>query len=311
MKNKRGAGIPWSWIIGLLIVGYLIYTSGILTPQPQPQPNGGAELPSDLKVDVLLSFKDAKATTETTVNAKWYAFDKDGKYYDSGTAGGTTAGQATFEAAVNSRYTVVAYLDTAAGEYLPETTEITTTNKDKTETIKLTASSGLLIQSMTNTVDLDENLTGAAGSSEEVRIIFTANHTNSGVLPGIYLNTNDTTVVDSIESSKKDSAGGSWKSITCPDRLTPTAATDKIWCFERDSRVYSANGNVIAYWTLTYDSTNTPGNADTIVSRMMDKFMYLKPGYETLDGVLYDYENSADSDIGEADSDSKTSAYSD
>lgn len=298
--------------IGILIViGIIAYF--LLFYQPSVPPSSGTgQVSSDLKETVTLSFKDALATTETTVNAKWIVFDKDGNYFDSGTAGTSTAGQDSFDGAVNSEYTLVAYLDTAASEYLPETVNIKTGDgSGKTETIKLTAESTLKMVDMTNSVDLDENLTGTAGSTEEVRLIINANESNSAVIPGVYFNANDTTVVDEIAMTKQDTARGSWKSITCPDRLTPTASTDKVWCFERDSRLASTDGNVIAYATLKFDSSTGPGDADVVTSTLMDKFIYTKPGYDSINGIIYDYENAADSDIGVPDSNTATSAYSD
>lgn len=308
MRNKRGASNNLTPIVLIVGVVVILYFAGVFDSGTTP--SGTGPVSSDLKETVVLSFKDDLATTETTVNAKWYVFDSTGKYVNSGTAGSTTSGEDSVDLGVNSKYTIVAYLDTAHGEYLPKTEEIQTGDgSGTTKTIKLVASSGLKIQDVTNTVDLQRNLTGSAGTTEEMRVIFTANHTNSAVLPGIYFDANDTTIVDEIAATAKtDSAGGTWKSITCPDRLVPTAG-NRLWCFERNSRVSSGDGNVIAYFTVTIDGTNAPDDLDFIGVRMMDKFMYLAPGYDSISGIIYDYENAADSDIGEADSDLVSITY--
>lgn len=298
--NKKGAGNPMIWVILFLVGAYLLWNAGFFD---DGVPDDDEVLPSDLKTTVNLRFTDELATTSTAVQAEVQVFNGDGTYFTS--ASESTVGSDglwSFDANVQTDYTLVVF-DDSGQVHLPKEVEINTgTKSEMSQTIKLVKGGTLKVNGVDDPVDLDQNITGDAGVTEEFRVKWSVNSSNSGVRnPMIYLDTNDTTVINDIVITKPDSAGGKYSEVTCPDRISETAG-GKLYCLQRDKTAYASDGVILTYFTIEIDETNAPTNTDTITPYIIDEFIYFEPGYDTIAGVKYDFENQADSDIGIGDS---------
>ncbi len=295
--NKNGKADAMIYVVIVLIGGFLLYSGGFFD---KDVPVDGAPLgraPSDLQTTFDMSFKDELATTETTVNAVWYAFKaSDGSYVNSGTA---TGGTSSLTTNFGEKYDVWAYTTGYVG-YIAKLTTIEATAAKVPVTIALVKRGALQVVGVDDPIDLDNNLTGTAGSTEAFRVKWKVNVSNAGSLnPFVYIETNNTaTGVEDVTITQTDSAGGAWTEITCPDRLTQSNTAEKFYCFQRDKMALASDGVIITSATILIDSSTAVTELDKIRVRMGDTGMYLEPGYTNIDGILFGAENDANSMIG-------------
>ena len=281
--------------------GFFLLHSGILntddtTPAPGGTSGSGGMAQSDLQTTFDFSFKDELATTETTVNAVWYAFKaSDGSFVNSGTA---TSGTSSLTTNYGESYDIWAYTTGYVG-YIAKKTRVSATSAKVPVTIALIKRGALSIAGVDDPVDLDANITGTAGATEEFRVKWKVNVSNSGILgPIFYIETNSTsTGIEDLTQTKTDSAGGTYTEISCPNRLSQSSVKEVFYCFKRDIMAFASDGVIITSFIVKIDGTTAPG-ADFIKVRIADTGMYLKPGYTDISGILFDAENDANSMIG-------------
>lgn len=309
--QKKGATNPLIWVVIILAVGFLLYQQGVFAPAEKVKE---ADLPSDLQTTVELSFKDALATTETNAGSVlWYLFNGDGSFYDSGTA---ASGAASVTTRVNRDYTLYGYTTTEGG-YIAKKTEFNTgSDPKKSLTIKMIKRSGLEVSALDDPIDLNQNISGTLGATEEVRVKWKCNVSNAGSMaPILVLETNGTAYgVEDVTMTKTDTGGGKWTKITCPDRKSPSATNQKLYCFKRDTYAYASDGVIISYVSIKFDDTVTVGGGDSaayLQAQLIDTGMYLESGYDSLSGVLFGAEDDADADVGAGDSATSKSYFSD
>jgi hypothetical protein len=311
--NKKGAQNAMIWVVIVLVVGFLLFQQGFFeTPEAPPSGgDGGQALPSDLQTTITMSFKDELATSETAVSsALWYAFNGDGTYFNSGTA---SSGTATLTGNVQSTYDIWAYTTGESG-YIAKKTTINTGNKPNiAKTISLIKRGGLEITATDDPIDLDQNITGSAGATEEFRVKWKVNVSNAASLaPIMLLETNDTShCIEDVTISTADNKGGSWTEITCPDRTAASVVGHKLYCFKRDKMAYATDGTLITSVMIKFDSTTSCGDEDWIQAQLADTGMYLEAGYDSISGVKFDAENDANSDVGAGDSNTKKTHFND
>lgn len=297
MKSKKGAQTnAMLWVVAILVGGFLLFQSGIFDRVPiEPEIDIG---PSDLQTTFDMAWKDELATSETAVDsALWYAFKaSDGAYVNSGTA---SSGTASFTTNYGEDYDVWSYTTGLAG-YISKKTRVSATAAKVPVTITLVKRGGLEIVGMDDPIDLDTNLTGTAGATEEFRTKWKVNTSNAGSLdPLMYFECNTTsTGIEDLTITKSDSAGGSWTEITCPNRLVQNSTTLVFYCFQRDKMALSTDGVIITYATVLIDATTAPGANDMIHGRMADYGMYLMPGYTNIDGIKFGYEDESNTIVG-------------
>jgi len=293
--NKKGKVSPMIWIVIALVVLYFAFQAGWFERAAPEE-----VIPSDKQTTVDLSFKDELATTETTVNAVWYLFNGDGSFFKSGTA---TSGLDSVTAEVLTSYDLWAYTTGESGFVAKKTSFNTGSRSRMPITVTLTKRSGFEVSDINDPIDLDQNISGTTGATEEVRILYKANVSNAGNTPIVVLETNSTsTGVEDITMTKADNAGGKYSEITCPDRLTPRATSTKLYCFERDKIIYASDGIIVSYASIKFDDTTDPGDNSFLYGKVIDKAMYLEPGYTTIAGIKFAAEDDADADVGAGDS---------
>ncbi len=301
--NKLGKANPVIWIAVVLIAIYFAYSAGYIGG---PADDGVDDelVPSDLQCDLILKFKDELSTTDTNVNASYIMFNGDGTFFDSGEAGDD--GKDTVTARVNTDYDIWAYnkLGESSG-YLAKKFSANCGNKPKhTVTTKLVLRGGLTLSAMDDPVDLNQNISGTAGATEEFRAKWKVNVSNSGVRkPIIVYETNGTrTVIEDITITKADSAGGKYTEIPCPGRKDPSLVEHTLYCFQRDSDAYATDGTIITYAVVKIGST-APGDLSWIQGQLIDTALYLEPGYSTIDGIKFGAEDEQENLLGGADTD--------
>ena len=297
--NKKGAQNAMIWVVVALVGGYFLFAGGYFDKEAPVTP--GAPLgiaPSDLQTTFDIAWKDELATTETAVSsALWYAFKAtDGSYVNSGTA---SSGKASFTTNYGEDYDVYSYT-TGLGGYIAKKTRISATSAKVPVTITLVKRGGLEVLGMDDPVDLDLNLTGSAGATEEFRTKWKVNTSNAGSLnPIMYFECNTTsTGIEDIQVTKADSAGGSWTEITCPDRLVQNSTNMVFYCFQRDKMAFATDGVIITYATVLIDSTTAPGPNDEIFARMAGTGMYLTAGYTNINGIKFGTEDDSNTIVG-------------
>lgn len=307
--NKLGKANLVLWAI-LIIAGIFIYMTYI--SEPSVPDSGDGELPSDLQTTVDLKFKDELATSETNVDsALWYLFNGDGTYFKSGTA--DSSGEGTVTTRVNRDYTLYAY-KAGYGGYINKKVEFNTGSDPRLPvTVLLVKRSGLEVSATDDPIDVDQNITGTMGATEELRVKWKVNVSNAGSLnPIIVVQTNNTaTGVEDIKITKSDTAGGKYSKYTCPDRVTSTDINWKLYCFQRDKIAYASEGIIISYLSIKFDDTTQIGDEDHIDVWMIDTALYLKPGYTTIDGILFGAEDDSDTAIGSGDAMNQSSYLND
>jgi hypothetical protein len=306
--NKKGQ--KNNTLIIVIVAGVILYflwssgafngSSGTNQASNGLNTQSGVQYPSDLKSTVALSFKDDLATSETVVNASWYAFNGNGLYFASGTA---SAGASTLYANVDSHYDIWAYK--SGGEsvgYLPKKFTVTTTNKpNQAETIRLVKLGGLTPSNWFNEA-LNSNATvGTAGTTEGLKLRWKSNVSNAGTMnPIILLETNGTTYVETI-SVTGDNKGGTYSVVACPDRKTASVTGHQIKCFQRNSIAYAADGLISTDVNLKFAAT-APDDSAWLQATMLDTSMYLNPGYSSISDVMFGGEDGSDTDVGASDS---------
>ena len=308
--NKKGQ--KNNTLIIVIVAGvilYFLFSSGALgnngsntgtNSNGQLNVNSGTTYPSDLKSTVGLSFKDDLATTETVVNATWYAFNGNGLYYASGTA---SNGASTLYANVDSHYDIWAYK--SGGEsvgYIPKKFSITTTNKpNQAETIRLVKLGGLTPSNWFNEALNNNATTGTAGTTEGLKLRWKSNVSNAGTMnPIILLETNGTTYVETI-SVTGDNKGGTYSLVTCPSRKSPTVTGHQQVCYQRNSMAYAADGLISTDVVLKFAAT-APDDSAWLMATLLDTGLYLNPGYSSINDVLFGAEDGSDADVGASDS---------
>ena len=301
MLNKKGAQNAMIWVVVVLVGGFFLFQGGFLDGITEPSAPTGATptgvAPSDLQTTFDMAWKDELATSETAVSsALWYAFKaSDGSYVNSGTA---SSGTASFTTNYGQDYDIWSYT-TGFGGYIAKKTRISATSAKVPVTITLIKRGALEVSGVDDPVDLNANITGTSGATEEFRAKWKVNVSNSGILdPFFYVETNSTsTGIEDLIITKADSAGGNYVEITCPDRLSQTSVKEVFYCFKRDKMALSTDGIIITSFIVKIDDSVTPG-ADEIKVRMGDTGMYLMPGYTSIDGVVFGHENEANSMVG-------------
>jgi len=298
--NKLGKANPVIWIAVILIAIYFAYSGGYLGG-PAPEDEGDEIFPSDLQCDLILKFKDALATTDTDVNASYIIFNGDGTFFDSNIDGVGSDGKDTVTVRVNSDYDIWAYnkLGESSG-YLAKNFSANCGNNPKhTITTKLIKRAGLELSSMDDPIDLDHNITGSAGATEEFRAKWKANVSNAGAgKPMIIFEANGTkTVVEDMSISKADSAGGKYSKVTCPGRIDPTLVEHTLYCFQRDRDALATDGTILTYATVKFGST-APNDESWIEAVLIDNALWLEPGYDNIDGVNFGVEDDQENSLG-------------
>ncbi len=291
-------------IIAILVLGVAVYQGWIdlgAKEVPTPQEN----IPSDMQSTVTLKFLDDLATTTTNVNAEWIAFNGDGTYFASGTAG--TDGLDTFTGIIDSRYTVYAYNSSSNG-YLAKKVDISTGNKPRvTKTIKLVKRSGVENKNFIDPVDLNANISLSAGETQMVRFQYKANVSNAAVgKPAIVLDANGTSVIEDIAV-----VTSGYSEVDCPDRLSPSATGRKLYCFQRDSDLLASEGLEQVDFSIKAKSGGGVGTSDWIEGYVIDEALWLEPGYETIDDIHFGFEDKDDNDVGAGDSGTDKVYFSD
>lgn len=309
--NKRGATSPLVWVAIALVVVFLLYRGGVFEGE---EAIDKVVLPSDLQTDVSLTCKDELATTETLVNCSYIVFNGDGTYYDKNTEGVGSDGTDTFTARVDRSYDMWVYHDGAESVgYIAKKVSFSTGSEPKKPvTVTLVKRGGLEVSALDDPIDLDTNLTGTAGATEEFRVKWKVNVSNSGVHdPILRIEVNGTrTVVEDLTITKADSAGGKWDEITCPGRLDPALAEQKLYCFKRDKDAYSADGVILTYVSMIIGSSGA-GSTSTIKGMLVDSCIWLEPGYTTISGINFGAEDHTEADVGITDSWTYAMDYSD
>ena len=297
MKNKIGGTNPIIYVVIALVGGFLLFSSGIFD-KAITEPTIPTVGPSDQQTTFDIAWKDELATTETAVSsALWYAFKAtDGAYVNSGTA---SSGTASFTTNYGQEYDIWSYTTGYEG-YLAKLTRVDATAAKVPVTITLIKRGGLDVVGVDDPIDLDTNITGTAGATEEFRAKWKVNVSNAGTLdPIIFIETNTTsTGIEDLTISKADSAGGTYTEISCPNLLTQSSVKEVFYCFKRDKMALANDGVIITYFTVKIDGTTAPGDSDQIKVRMIDTGMYLKPGYTNIDGVLFDAEDDSNAEVG-------------
>lgn len=296
----------WIYIILAIVAVFLLMggdIGGLFGDEAEPTEK--TTLPSSKQIEWTLKFQDDLATSTTNVNATWYAFGSDGTYKDSGEAG--TDGSDTFTGNVETSYTLYAYnpMGESTGYLAKKVTLPASTDASDTKVIKLIKRSGIDNKNFVDPVDLDANISGVKGSTEEIRFQYQANVSNAGYRnPTIVLESNGTSVIDDIVYTSEAGASESstYKSVTCPDRLSPSVAAHKLRCFQRQEPIYTSDGLIQVDFQVQFSDTTTAGNQDWIEGWVIDEAMWLTPGYETVDDVNFGFEDRDDSDVGAADS---------
>ena len=298
MLNKKGAQNAMIWVVVALVGGFLLFQGGFFDGKEPVVPGVPSVGPSDQQTTFDLAFKDELATTETAVSsALWYAFKaSDGAYVNSGTA---SSGTSSFTTNYGEDYDIWSYTTGYAG-YIAKKTRVSASAAKVPVTITLIKRGGLDVVGVDDPIDLDANLTGTAGATEEFRAKWKVNVSNAGSLdPFFYFETNSTsTGVEDLTISKADSAGGTYTEIDCPSRLTQTSTKEVFYCFQRDKMALSTDGVIITYATVLIDGTTAPGDNDVIRVRMGDSGMYLEPGYTNIAGILFGFEDDANAMVG-------------
>lgn len=307
--NKKGANnnILIYGLIGLLIL-FFAYQGGWLGQTTSDVDDG--DVPSDLQTTLELTFKDDLATSDTMINASWLIFNGDGTLYKSGTA---TSGTDSTTARIKRNYDMYAYTTGESGYIAKKVSFKTDSDPIKAVTTKLIKRGGFTIDATQDPIDIDQNISGTLGSTEEIQIKWKVNVSNSGSrAPIMVLETNSTSKgVEDVSMTKSDNSGGTYTSVSCPDRLSPSATSTKLYCFERDSYAYASDGTIVSYASIKFDDSTAVGDEDWIQAKVIDTALYLEPGYDSIDGVLFGAEDSSDSDIGAGDSNTQKTHFND
>ena len=308
--NKKGAIPIIVWILGALLVIYLVFPSifqGIGTPTTPPS---GGDCPSDKKVDTILTFKDELATSERQVNASWYIFNGDGSLYKSGTA---SSGTSTAAVSCNENYQMWTYESGAAGYLAKKVDYSSGSDPIKPVTVTLIARGGFTLYGIDDTVNLNGNLTGTAGSTEGMKIKYAVNESNTGSQSAVIVfDTNSSAYgVEDIAMTNADDKGGTYTEITCPGRISPSAADRTLHCFKRDKMALATDGTIVAFASIKFKDTNPVGDLDSLTARIIDWDLYLEPGFSKIDGIKFGAEDDNDADVGEGDTATVDAFYND
>jgi hypothetical protein len=292
-------------LIGLVIVGGFYLINNMQTEQDD---DGEGYIPSDLTTTITLNTKDALATTSTNANIDYFVFKKkSGEFYKEGT---TSSGSDSFDVQALGSYRLLAYNDTSATSgagYLPEEIEFKANDKEasvKTINMKLNKVGGLEVVDFRDPVDLNNNISYTAGSTQSFQILYKCNVSNAAILNPIIVLEGNRTGIDS--DGVKTSTSG-YEEVDCPNRLSLTDSANKFWCFEYDGTVTSASGIQTVDGTIKFDDTNDPGHSATgphMTVYMIDQQQIKEPDYVTegYDSFYIDAEDTDDSDVGCVDS---------
>jgi len=299
-------------IIGLVIVGVLVYQSGGLgdlfgASNDQQQPDD--LYPADLKTTVTLNTGDELATSATDANVSYYVFSPSGKFLKDGT---TSAGTASFTVPTGvSGYQLLAYDDTSSTaeiDYLPIQLTFSTDGEnpeeraDKTINVDLIRESNTTVEAAQDPVDLNSVVATGAGQTVNFDVLISAELSNAAVYkPVLYLIGNSSCVADINFPALTE--------VTCPDRLNwnDYAENGNDWCFEYGSMLKSSDGILTLNGYFEVDaSTDCPasGDGDAINITVIDTGIYREANYKTIGISAFKYgtENPIDnSNIGSGD----------
>jgi len=301
--NKLGKANPVIWIVVILLGVYFAYSAGYIGGPSVPDVDDD-NVPSDLQCSLILKFKDALATTDTNVNASYIIFNGDGTFYDELLTGVGTDGKDTATVRVNTDYDIWAFNQGVQSiGFLAKEFSVNCGNDPKhTVTTKLVKRSTAHVLGLDDPVDLDQNITGAAGATEEFRVKWNANVSNAGVKdPYLVIDANGTsTVLEDLVIAKADSAGGKWSEVTCPGRINPFDSEHKLYCWKRDKQALSTEGVIITYVSALIGSAG-PDDDSWMRATMADTAIWFEPGYDNINGVNFGAENDQESDVGAVD----------
>jgi len=300
---KQGKTSPLVTIGIILVVGYFLMQSGMLTDLFSTSNDVNNLYPATLKTAVTLNAGDKLATTATNVNASYYVFTSSGNYLKEGTL---SSGTGSFEVPTGGNYKVILFSDTGTTDYNPIEVSFSTDGDDptgravKTVNVDLYAESNATIDLVRDPVDLDGNITTTAGGTVKFDILYSATTSNAAVnKPIIQLDVNSSCV----DQDQVALAGLS--KVDCPDRLSEGAYRNHV-CFDTGKeRVASQDGIQIVSGSLKVNSATNCPTADYISIKVLDTGIYKEADYKTqgYSAFKYNTENPiSDADIGATDS---------
>lgn len=294
-------------IVEILIIGLLAFAVyNIYIDKPQTTQPTDNLVPSDLITTITLNTRDALATSPTNVDTNYYVFKSTDEFYKEGTTG--SDGSDSFDVQYGGNYKMIVFNDSGGDGFLPVYTDFiadSTEGSVKTINAELFRQSGLSISDVRDPIDLNQNISYTAGSTESWNLVYKANVSNRAVLNPILIIDGNKSGIDS-DGIMVSSSG--WDEIDCPNRLAQTAGR-KLWCFEYDGTVTSADGLQSVDGSVKWHDSTVPGACGsggnvTIDFSMADSQMYRESNYvsEGYGAFKVGAEDAVDADVGQGDS---------
>lgn len=261
-----GKGNTVLWVVLIAIGALLVFSYMNKAPVT---PTGNDKYPSNLKTTLTLITKDALAPTDTNANVTYYIFKKaDGSYVTSGT---TSAGTGSVDVNWGEEYTILAYQDSGT-KFYPVTKDVNLNDGQSAVTVSLGLMkvSNATISAVVDPVDLNANITAAAGSQVNFEIWYKTTSASSATnAPVIVVTANQTSVQDVYLSGLNK--------VTCPTRITTSGGT-KNMCYQ-DTTLKTSDGLRKVVGSVLFSSSVTPSTLDGLTVTVIDTQEYADPNY--------------------------------
>jgi len=264
--------------------------------------------PSDRTVTANLVFTDILATTPTNVDATYYLFTSDGKYFTSGQAG--SDGAAAVDVNYGGTYKLLGMNDSTQGggttDYYPAETTFTADEGGSAQipvSLQLYKESNATVSDIRDPVDLNANISTGLGATSDFEILFKATTSNAAVhKPVIAVLYNSTCITSATDLTISGAS-----SVDCPSRITSTqGATQAYTCFDTGIEwLKSADSLKTFRGSVKFSATTACGTTNGLTGSVIDTGMYLDPNYQTVGYSAFHWateDENDNSNIGATDS---------